>query len=1072
MPYMNVTEVESALIGLAAAHPSLCELITLPNTTVEGRTSHAVRLGTAPAGSVDAYYLTGGVHAREWGSCEILVNLATDLCDAYAGGTGVAYGGKYFSAAEVKALMERINVIVFPCVNPDGRNFSQTASGMWRKNRNTADSGGVASRIGIDINRNQDFLWDFNTAFDPAAVNDYVASTNPGSDTYHGSAPHSEAETRNVLYIHDSFGRIRWYVDVHSYSEDTLYGWGDDEMQLADPDKNFRNPAYNHRRGLIGDDYGEYTPDGDLASLIGLSGAFTRALAEVRGKYYVAKPSFSLYPTSGTNDDYAYSRHFVNSALSKALSFTVEWGTEFQPPWVEMQEVIKDVTAGLLALGLQAIGIDSFIVTNRDTFSKDGVDSAKDYDAAFYVFYDGFSPNDLGLPGAAPVIRFLSAIGGAPIASMSAVKTDVVLENAGAPATPQRIMFEYRVHFGDSSEFTAEQRDIVVEAALAGITDVAPMHLLNQPSPYMLDGPVTWLSTDLRVFQLRPGQKVHASSAITLQDPNTVPAAPLNYIQALLAELRGWGNADAPAFESLASSELELSRTVGGVRVLNFALAKVRYRANAQDAVDVRAFFRTFNTMISDLSYTSSTAAQMQNYRRSAAGTIPLLGINRFFSGAGNQITSIPYFAQARVDTASQSMTTQLDDSNKRTLVHAGATEAHTYFGVWLDFNQTEPRFPFSVPSGSDGPFTGRVPIMQLVRGIHQCLVAEIRFQPGVTDPIPNGAKPANSDRLAQRNLSIVESDNPGDESTHRVQHTFALKPSLSARAAPMASSTSTSNARPRHDELVFRWNDLPRETLASLYLPRWKADDVIALAQTLRPGPQVITKVDANTIAFAVGDVSYIPISGDVRELTPALLTLQLPQTVRAGERFTVDVQQHAGLTYHIDARAERKTQGLNLSRRQVLGAFQVRVAVGAGEPLLRKLVRHLAALRYIFQAIPANDDWHPVFVRYLHQLADQIAGLGVDPAGVPASPDDPGLPGDGSHGPRERLTGKVREVIFDCFGDFIGFVLESCSGQHHVHSREKGVAEVVLRACRERCTITVELGKHGRGGEITICC
>ena len=68
MPYMNVTEVESALIGLSAAYPSICELITLPHVTVEGRTSHAVRLGTAPANTVDAYYLTGGAHARDWRS--------------------------------------------------------------------------------------------------------------------------------------------------------------------------------------------------------------------------------------------------------------------------------------------------------------------------------------------------------------------------------------------------------------------------------------------------------------------------------------------------------------------------------------------------------------------------------------------------------------------------------------------------------------------------------------------------------------------------------------------------------------------------------------------------------------------------------------------------------------------------------------------------------------------------------------------------------------------------------------------------------------------------------------------
>jgi murein tripeptide amidase MpaA len=138
MPYMNVTEVESALTALAAAHPTLCELITLPNATIEGRTSHAVRLGTQPANTVDAFYLTGGVHAREWGSCEILVNLAVDLCDAYAGGTGLTYGGKAFSAGQVKVLMEQMNIILFPCVNPDGRNLSQTSVPLWRKNRNQA----------------------------------------------------------------------------------------------------------------------------------------------------------------------------------------------------------------------------------------------------------------------------------------------------------------------------------------------------------------------------------------------------------------------------------------------------------------------------------------------------------------------------------------------------------------------------------------------------------------------------------------------------------------------------------------------------------------------------------------------------------------------------------------------------------------------------------------------------------------------------------------------------------------------------------------------------------------------
>src|SRR6185369_3607117 len=133
------------------------------------------------------------------------------------------------------------------------------------------------------------------------------------------------------------------------------------------------------------------------------------------------------------------------------------------------------------------------------------------------------------------------------------------------------------------------------------------------------------------------------------------------------------------------ASQLELSRTVSGVRVLNFAVAKVRYRANTQNAVDVRVFFRTFNTMVSDLSYTTNPSADVQNYKRSADGKVPLLGTNAFFSGAGNQIVSIPYFAERRINSASQHMSNQTDDSNKQTLVHAGSTEALQYFGCWLD---------------------------------------------------------------------------------------------------------------------------------------------------------------------------------------------------------------------------------------------------------------------------------------------------------------------------------------------------------------------------------------------------
>ena len=74
--YLNIQEIESALINLASAYPNLCELITLPLRTHEGRICHALRIGKKPKYECDNILIIGGVHAREWGSCEICISFA------------------------------------------------------------------------------------------------------------------------------------------------------------------------------------------------------------------------------------------------------------------------------------------------------------------------------------------------------------------------------------------------------------------------------------------------------------------------------------------------------------------------------------------------------------------------------------------------------------------------------------------------------------------------------------------------------------------------------------------------------------------------------------------------------------------------------------------------------------------------------------------------------------------------------------------------------------------------------------------------------------------------------------
>jgi murein tripeptide amidase MpaA len=325
------------------------ELISLPNQTSEGRRSHALRIGPVDAQNANAIVFTGGIHAREWVPPDALVNLGADLLEAHTRGTGLLYGGKRFSADDIRDTVEGLQIVVFPCVNPDGRHHSQTVEPMWRKNRRRAANSPSLDCVGVDINRNFDVLWDFRRCFAPDSH--VSASDNPcDPQVYVGPAAASEAETRNVMALLDRYPRARWFVDVHSHVPAIFYSWGFDANQSADPTMNFRNAAFDGQRGRGGDVYREFIPADDLQALKNLGQEVNSAISAVSGTGYELEQSFTLYPTSGASDDYAYSRHFVQGADSKILSFTIECGRSFQPPWADAENVIREVCAGLITL--------------------------------------------------------------------------------------------------------------------------------------------------------------------------------------------------------------------------------------------------------------------------------------------------------------------------------------------------------------------------------------------------------------------------------------------------------------------------------------------------------------------------------------------------------------------------------------------------------------------------------------------------------------------------------------------------------------------------------------------------
>ena len=346
--YLTSDEVESALQTLAAAHPNVASVVPLREKTWEGRTSHVLRVRAGSQASRVGVLITGSMHAREWGGSDICVAFATNLLKSYASGAPLRYGDKAFSAAQVKAILERLELFIFADVNPDGKAYSQSADPTsaqtqgfwWRKNRNpNADVSDGAT--GVDINRNFDFLWSSGIG----------TSSDPESFTYKGQQAFSEPECRNVRDLLDGYPDIRYYVDVHSFGELILFSWGDDENQATDPNQNFLNPAFDRVRGVVGDgSYKEFMPAEDQGALVGLAQSMNAALCAVRGKRYTVQQAVGLYPTSATSDDYAFNRHRVNDEIRKVYGFTIEFGQQFVPPYAEMRRVMADVAAALTEL--------------------------------------------------------------------------------------------------------------------------------------------------------------------------------------------------------------------------------------------------------------------------------------------------------------------------------------------------------------------------------------------------------------------------------------------------------------------------------------------------------------------------------------------------------------------------------------------------------------------------------------------------------------------------------------------------------------------------------------------------
>lgn len=746
-------------------------------------------------------------------------------------------------------------------------------------------------------------------------------------------------------------------------------------------------------------------------------------------------------------------------------------------------------------------------IMQRTTFGKDEVTSNGVFSQAFFITVSGLRPSDFpggGITTLSPTQAQLNQwapaipdpVGTVGPTNITITPSAVSSDDPSLSDEVQLFTFTYTVTFPDLTAFTVPSAAdfpelLTLTASLPASTGVPSasqqIELILAADPFFSsesNGGLCWLSEDIRVFYAEQGSTKFG------QTLGSTPADALSFIQSIISNLSGPlgtvpGSTDT--FEGLPTAEgsalLSLLPSAANPphnAIFNFAIARVRLNGESEKAKVVRAFFRLFQSQSVAVPYQTpvsniGVSAPFGAYRQYSDSTVdgfktPLLGI----SSDGSEYTTIPCFASARVTNASPSnnMTTQTDPPNVKSMTPIPGQTVYAYFGCWLDNNQNAQIFPFAPGTNPDGPFSGGLNTVSQVidRGGHQCIVVEI-----VDDdaPILNNAVPG-ADKIAQRNLAFTTVANPGLTDSRLATHTFEIRP-----------SPFMLNSDERPDELMIDWGNVPAGSVASIYLPAVNAADILDLAARMYT-VQNLTATDAHTIECQTGGFTYIPIPQGSGPNYAGLFSVQLPLGIKHGQEFKIVVRQ---LTSSFENLKGVSTNPNAISikaeitprRRFVYGSFQINIPVSIKSEMLIPEERNLSFFRWIQETIPATSRWYPVFQRYIAQLAGRVNALGGNASTIPPTETGlwPGLPGFGKgtgtghgtgkgpgHEPHDcsSWTGKVHGIVYDHFGDFQAFVLETFEGERRrFDSIEPSVLKLAHRAWAYRILITV-LAHHDR--------
>lgn len=261
--FYELHEIERQIQVFHTTYPTLTSIHPLSPNTHEQRTIYSIKI--SDNAGIDeqepAILMMSGVHAREFISVSTLYLITKHLLEQYA------------TEKRIQDIINSYEIWIVLIANPDGYHYARTVDNTWRKNRRDNTDG----TMGVDLNRNWDFQWDYTPNASYAAK---ITST--ASDTYRGISAFSEPETQALKQLIEAITPTL-FIDYHAFGQLVLYPYGHSRTQYANN------------------------------TTISIGRSIARAISTVHNAPYTLQHGSTLYIYTGSSTDYVYDTYNIPS---------------------------------------------------------------------------------------------------------------------------------------------------------------------------------------------------------------------------------------------------------------------------------------------------------------------------------------------------------------------------------------------------------------------------------------------------------------------------------------------------------------------------------------------------------------------------------------------------------------------------------------------------------------------------------------------------------------------------------------------------------------------------------------